>query len=165
MDYNNMNALARYVVYKYLKNKPELEHLREDLEQDACLKILEAEPLYDSTKGIDRHLWLFFQAQDYVKNVVNRGERRHFTKPVEVEGPYWDLSVTPALAVPEVDHGRELRDALYGIEFTTRQGQVLKRVLKAMTFKAIGEDLGISRSRAQEIYHDIIRKAQKANGL
>ena len=162
---------VRFIVNKYIKNKPELWDLREDLEQEGCIAWLEADGKYDEGSPMSRKLFVYYHVKQDIQDYLRDVEIPHFQKqPADHDSPYWDLPEIPevdAIADEsyEADVRYDLAETMSGVKLTPRQAQVLELTLEGWTMEEIGEKLGITDSTVHEHYQMVIKRAQEDNNL
>ena len=159
--------LAKYVVHMYIRNKPELEEYREDLEQEAWVGILECNGRYDKSKGSE-DLFRFYRGMNNVQKYVERNIQKHFNKPeVDHESPYWDIvnaQLDPdELLSPETDKYKvQLMECLSGVTLSPKEQEFLELYLQENDVVSVATIMGISKQRAHELKTQVISKAKQA---
>lgn len=187
---NNDIRYVRYVVSKYLRDKPELETFREDLEQEGILGLLQAREDYDPKKStMDKALYLGYRIRQSLLDYLKRKEAKHFKSPrpeslledtpdtecdkygydinaaMAHESSAWDLSehVEPdSLPKPEdtIDT-LVLYDLLSKAEISPRQKEILKEYLQCGDYAQVASILGISRERVRRSVNRIVEKCRQ----
>lgn len=179
---NNDIRYVRYVVSLYLRDKPELQNMREDLEQEGMLGLLKGRDDYDSSKGYDRALWLHYMIQNALKNYINRVEVRHFRTPKapveedrEVEeydadkvehSQYWDLA-DPVELEAICDDGwiPQEADRLHHfterITMTDRSQEILDEYLRCGDMSETARIIGTSKQYVRKVINKIIKDCKE----
>lgn len=158
-------SFAKYVVYRYLRTKPELEEYRDDLEQEALIGLLESHGKYDPRKHKSKDLWRYYQAWHPMARYVARNIQRHYLVPeADHDSPYWGIEQDPhpdELMSPETDEPRiRLMEVMLGVSLSPKEQEFLELFLYHGDLGLVSEAMGISKQRASRIYNLIISKAK-----
>jgi len=172
---NDMRYVA-YLVSMYLRGKSELEEFREDLNQEGMMALLLGRDAYDPTYGMDRDLYLAYRVKQGIQNYINRKELRHFSgpKPTEDEltgdtmesNPYWDLGPTERLEdLVDTNSTTIGADKLChftdNIEMTDREQEALDLYLTVGSYVDVGDTMGISKQRVEQLISSVIMKCRE----
>ena len=169
MNTKDLQKFARATVYKICQGRPELISIKEDLEQEATLALLEALPRYDSTKG-DLELYLDYRVRFAVLDYWKMQKKHYLNPPVDHESPYWDISdPVDVEELPSDDTrskaSRDLMEAIIGVDLTDRQQEFLNHWLDSGQLSIVADRMGIAVPTAHGIYAAIIKKVQDANDV
>ena len=161
----------KYIVNRYIKNKPELWDLREDLEQEGCMAWLKASSSYVEGSPMSRKLYIYYHVKQDIQDYLRDKEIPHFQKPpADINSPYWDLPDMPEVdeildESEEQDIRYDLAEVMSGVKLTPRQSKVLELFLEGWTFEEIGKTLGIAAATAHEHYKSVIKRAREDNNI
>lgn len=155
---------VKYIVYRYLKGKPELQDFKEDLEQEGYLELLKAKADYEPAKAtVDINLYVYYRVKQVLQNYI-RSEAKHFRKPpADHESPYWDLpdyiDVEELEVYDDPDDLRDLVSILEQLDLTENQKEVIEAYLMTGSYTGAANRLSISRQRVHRLIQIVIKKA------
>ena len=162
---------VRYIVNRYIYNKPELWDLREDLEQEGNIAWIKADEKFDKESGMNRNGFLYYHIKQDIQDYLRDVEIPHFQKPTaDAASSYWDMGEMPEVdEIPDEGEQQDirysLRELISGISFTSRQTEVLELYLEGWTYREIGDKLSISHVMAKRHLDHIVSKVQAANEM
>ena len=171
MDTRDLMTFVNFVVDKWLRNKPELHNLRDDLQSEGYLRALEARDAWDPKRTKDLRLHLDYQVRFAIRDYVRDKEVKHFKKkPVDHEDPYWDIGEPVEVEDirsqdPREDTKRELMEALTGVSLSPREQEFLGHYLSGLTVKGASALMGIGQPRGNQLLQSIVAKAKKCNDV
>ena len=161
---------VKYIVNRYIHNKPELWDLREDLEQEGNIAWLKADEKYTPGGGMNRNRFLYYHIKQDIQDYLRDVEIPHFQKPPADDSAYWDLGEVPNVdEIPDESEENDIRyslsEMLSGVVLTTRQSEVLELYFEGWTYREIGEKLGINFTRVNQIMGAIVHNVRRDNDL
>ena len=166
----DLQKIAGKALTSFLRSSPYARWEFDDLRQEALTTAVAASGTYDpeKAKGTSEALWVTYRVNDALKNYMVRKVQKHYTTPPnDYASPYW--SIHEPVDVEQIPEETEQEDLivelLSGIEFTSNQQIVLRYYLEDGTHSRATAKLGLAHQRVSQIWRDIVRKIQKANGL
>jgi hypothetical protein len=175
---------VKYICSMYIKDKPELEVFREDLEQEGMMGLLSGRDAWDVSKGYDRPLWLHYMCMNAMKGYLRKAEIRHFKGAMpsvtsdseeehydaDVEAyrveSRWDLEYTPSPDDLVSDSGyAQEDDRLHHytdrVDISEYARSVLGFYLTCGCYTTTSKHFGVSRQAVTGVIENIIEKCKE----